>query len=122
MYFLTFTDDYSRKSWVYFLKSKEQTLGKFKAWKTLIEKQTFEQVKCLRIDNGLELCSEKYNNFCKEHGIVRHQTVRYTPQQNGVVERLNRTIMDKVSVGIYILKLVDCKYNSLIVVNKMLLL
>ena len=90
-YFLTFTDDYSRKSWVYFLKSKDQTLGKFKEWKTMVEKQTSKQVKCLRKNNDLE-----FNNFCKEYEIVRHRTIRYTPQQNGVAERLNRTIMDRV--------------------------
>ena len=62
----------------------------------MVKKQTSKQVKCLRIDNDLEFCSEKFNNFCKEHGILRHRTVRYTPQQNGIVERLNRTIMDRV--------------------------
>ena len=45
MYFLTVTDDYYKDSWVYFLKSKDQTLGKFKEWKTMVEKQTSKQVK-----------------------------------------------------------------------------
>ena len=62
----------------------------------MVEKQTSKQIKCLRTDNGLEVCSEDFNNFCKEHGIIRHKSVRYTPQQNGVAERLNRTIMDTV--------------------------
>ena len=57
----------------------------------MVEKQTSKQVKCLRTNNGLE-----FNNFCKEHGIKRQRSVRYTPQQNGVAERLNRTIMDRV--------------------------
>ena len=95
-YFLIFTYDYSRKSWFYFLKAKYQTLGKIKEWKTMVEKQTSKQVKCLITDNGLEFCNEKFNNFCKEHGITRHRTVRYTPQQNDVSEMLNRTIMDRV--------------------------
>ena len=62
----------------------------------MVEKQTSKQVKCLRTDNGLEFCSEEFNNFRKEHEIMRHKIVRYTPQQKGVVERLNRTIMDRV--------------------------
>ena len=62
----------------------------------MVEKQTSKQAKCLRTDNDLEFCDEKFNNFCKEHGIMRHKTVRYIPQQNGVVKRLNRTIMEWV--------------------------
>ena len=60
------------------LKFKDQTLGKFKEWKTMVEKQTSsKQVKCLRTYNSLEFCSEKFNNFCKEHGLMRHRTVIY---------------------------------------------
>ena len=53
----------------------------------MVEKQTSKYVKCLRTDNGLEFCSDEFNNFCKVHEIMRHRTVRYTPQQNGVAER-----------------------------------
>lgn len=49
-----------------------------------------------RTNNGLEFCGEEFNKFCKDHGITRHRTVRFTPQQNGVAERLNRTIMERV--------------------------
>ena len=62
----------------------------------MVEKRTSKQVKCLRTDNGLEFYSEEFNNFCKEHGIMSHRTVRYTPQQNDVAEWLNRTIMYRV--------------------------
>lgn len=58
----------------------------------MVKKQTSCQIKCLRTDNGLEFCAEEFNNFCKEHGILRHRTVRYTPQQNGV----NKTILERV--------------------------
>ena len=53
-------------------------------------------IKYLRIDNGLEFGSDEFNRLCKLEGIVRHLTVRHTPQQNGVTERMNRTIMEKV--------------------------
>ncbi|KAK0596509.1 hypothetical protein LWI29_016370 [Acer saccharum] len=81
---------------MYLLKSKDQAFESFKAWKRLVENQTSKKLKILRTDNGLEFCNENFNKFCEEHGIVRHRTVRHTPQQNGVAERMNRTILDKV--------------------------
>ncbi|KAG8486650.1 hypothetical protein CXB51_020037 [Gossypium anomalum] len=59
-------------------------------------RETGKQIKYLRTDNGLEFCSDEFNRLCKSEGIVRHLTVRHTPQQNGVAERMNRTIMEKV--------------------------
>ncbi|RVW32428.1 Retrovirus-related Pol polyprotein from transposon TNT 1-94 [Vitis vinifera] len=71
-YYVTFIDDFSRKVWVYFLKAKDEVFGKFKEWKTMWR-------------NGLE----------KKEGIVRHRTVRHTPQQNGVAERMNQTLVQR---------------------------
>ena len=62
----------------------------------MIEKQTGRQVKCLRIDDGLEFCFDEFNTLCKKEGIVRHRTVRHTPQHNGVAECMNKTLMKKV--------------------------
>ncbi|KAG8472305.1 hypothetical protein CXB51_034359 [Gossypium anomalum] len=59
-------------------------------------RETGKQIKYLRTDNGLEFCSDEFNRLCKSEGIMRHLTVRHTPQQNGVAERMNRTIMEKV--------------------------
>ncbi|KAG8489524.1 hypothetical protein CXB51_017540 [Gossypium anomalum] len=95
-YMLTFIDDFSRKVWAFFLKKKSDVFSAFKSWKTMIEKQTRKQIKYLRTDNGLEFCSDEFNRLCKSEGIVRHLTVRHTPQQNGVAERMNKTIMEKV--------------------------
>lgn len=94
-YMLTFIDDYSKKVWIYVLRSKDEVFNHFKQWKTMIEKQTGKHIKRLRTDNGLEFCSGEFNEFCKKEGIVRHRTVRYTPQQNGVAERMNRTILER---------------------------
>ena len=96
VYMMTITDDFSRRVWVFFLKQKNDVLPTFKEWKTMIEKQTGKEVKRLRTDNGLEFCSNDFNTLCKAEGIVRHLTVPGTPQQNGVAERMNRTIMEKV--------------------------
>ncbi|KAG8483701.1 hypothetical protein CXB51_023428 [Gossypium anomalum] len=95
-YMLTFIDDFSRKFWAFFLKQKSDVFSAFKSWKIMIEKQTGKQIKYLRTDNGLEFCSDEFNRLCKSEGIVRHLTVRHTPQQNGVAERMNRTIMEKI--------------------------
>jgi hypothetical protein len=62
----------------------------------MIEKQSGKEVKYLRTDNGLEFCSEEFNAYCRKNGITRHRTVAHTPQQNGVAERMNRTILEKV--------------------------
>lgn len=95
-YFLSIIDDYSRRVWVYILKHKDQVFNKFKEWKTLVENQTGKKVKKLRTDNGLEFCNQQFNSYCANEGIARHKTVRLTPQQNGLAERMNRTLMDKV--------------------------
>ena len=61
-----------------------------------METQTNLKVKTLRTDNGLEFCNKQFEDFCERYGIMRHKTVVHTPQQNGLVGRMNRTLMDKV--------------------------
>lgn len=62
----------------------------------MVETQTERKVKKLRTDNGLEFGNYKLDEFHKDDGVVKHRTCTYTPHQNGVAERLNKTIMDKV--------------------------
>ena len=93
---LTFIDDHSRKVWAYFLKNKSDAFVCFKEWKIMVEKQTGLSIKVLRIDKGMEFCSNLFQNFYKSEGILRHLTVLHIPQQNGVAERMNRTILEKV--------------------------
>ncbi|KAH9684673.1 DNA (cytosine-5)-methyltransferase 1B [Citrus sinensis] len=95
-YFVSFIDDFSRKVWIYVLKHKNEALGKFKEWITLIENQTEKKIKRLRTDNGMEYCSKEFEDFYKSKGIARHRAVTYTPQQNGLAERMNRTIIERV--------------------------
>uniref|UniRef100_A0A2N9HJ76 Integrase catalytic domain-containing protein n=1 Tax=Fagus sylvatica TaxID=28930 RepID=A0A2N9HJ76_FAGSY len=75
-------------------KNKSEAFAKFKIWKAEVENQTGRKIKCLRTDNGTEYRDGDFLKFCEEHGIKRHFTVRKTPQQNGVAERLNRTITE----------------------------
>ena len=92
---LTIIDDFSRKVWVFFFKQKSDVLATFNEWKIMIEKHTGKQVKRLCTDNDQEFSSYEFNALCKSEGIVRHHTVHHTPQQNGVTERMNKTLMEK---------------------------
>lgn len=95
-YFISFIDDYTRKVWVYFLKTKDEAFEKFVDSVSLVENHSEKKVKTLRTDNGLEFCNRQFDDYCTSKGIQRHRTCVYTPQQNGVAERMNRTIMEKV--------------------------
>lgn len=95
-YFITFVDDFSRKSWVYFLQHKNEALSVFKNFKALVEKESGRSIKALRTDRGGEYNSTEFANFCESNGIKRQMTAAYTPQQNGVCERRNRTVMNMV--------------------------
>jgi transposase InsO family protein len=94
-YMLTIIDDKSRRVWPYFLKQKPYAFESFKVWKTMVEKQAERKLKVLRTDNGMEFCSDDFNSLCRKEGIVRHRTIPYMPQQNGVAECMNRTIISK---------------------------
>ncbi|KAJ4751816.1 polyprotein [Rhynchospora pubera] len=93
-YFLLFIDDFSRMTWVFFLKNKSETLEHFKKFKAMTEKQTGKQLKVLRSDRGGEYQSKEFNQFCEKEGIHHQLTTPYTPQQNGVAERKNRTVVE----------------------------
>jgi transposase InsO family protein len=93
-YFLTFIDNFSRKTHVYFLKAKGEAFEKFKQYKALVENEIGHKIKVLRSDNGGEFVSQKFNAFIAECGIQRQTRAPYSPQQNGVIERANRTIME----------------------------
>nr|GFA90438.1 hypothetical protein [Tanacetum cinerariifolium] len=93
-YFLLLIDDFSRWSWVYMLTGKYQAFDAFKRYKKMVEENSGYKVKTLRGDREGEFTSMEFTNFCKENGITRHLTAPYSPQQNGVMERRNRTVME----------------------------
>lgn len=82
--FLYIVDDYTEWSGLFLLKSKDAAYVKFRDWKVLIGNQTDKKVKALRTNNGAEC------------GILRHRSVMLIPQQNGVDERVNATLLEKV--------------------------
>jgi transposase InsO family protein len=93
-YFVTFIDDFSRRVWLYTLKTKGECLEKFKEFKALAETQSEHKIKAFRSDNGGEFISKAFQRFLKNHGIERQPSTPYTPEQNGVAERANRTIVE----------------------------
>lgn len=106
-YILTMIDDYSRRVFVYFLKTRteDDILQNFKYFKANVEKQTGKQIKCLRSDNGKEYVGKRFQSFLQENGINHQLTAPYTPEQNGIAERMNRTIMEKVRCMLHETKL-----------------
>jgi transposase InsO family protein len=101
VYYVSFIDEYSRKTWVYFLKSKDEVFGKFKEFKASIENLSERKIKIIRSDNGGEYTSNKFVIFCRDVGIKREVTTPYNPQQNGVAERKNITIMEAMKTMIH---------------------
>jgi len=95
-YFVTFVYDFSRRIWVYSMKHKDEVLGVFLTWKKMIETQTGRKIKRLRSNNGGEYTSDPFLKICQDDGIIRHFTVSGTSQQNGLAERMNSTILEKV--------------------------
>ena len=93
-YFVTFIDDKTRKTFVYFLKQKSDAFEKFKQFKSAVENKTGKRIKTLRSDNGGEYTSNEFETYLKKHGIAHQKTAPYTPEQNGVAERANRTIVE----------------------------
>ncbi|TYK30798.1 Retrovirus-related Pol polyprotein from transposon TNT 1-94 [Cucumis melo var. makuwa] len=79
---------------VYIVKEKSEVFGMFKRFKALVEKESGYCIKALRLDRGDEFTSNEFKTFCAENGIRRPMTIAFTPQQNGVVERKNRTILN----------------------------
>ena len=95
-YFLTFTDDKTRYAWVYPLKQKSEVFSRFLEWKAVAEKSSGHKLKTLRTDNGGEFTSNEFENYLKSEGVKHELSVPKTPEQNGVAERLNRTLIEAV--------------------------
>ncbi|GJX10082.1 retrovirus-related pol polyprotein from transposon TNT 1-94, partial [Tanacetum coccineum] len=93
-YCLVVTDDYSRFTWVFFLTTKDETSEILKNFIKEIENLVDKKVKIIRSDNGTEFKNKVMDDFCREKGIKREYSVARTPQQNGVAERRNRTLIE----------------------------
>ena len=95
LYYMSFTDDYSRETKVRFLKLKSEAFAAFKDYDAQLARQHPDaKIRTLRSDRGGEYLSAEFSAYLKERGIVRQLTVHDSPQQNGVAERLNRTLVE----------------------------
>ncbi|GJT80131.1 putative ribonuclease H-like domain-containing protein [Tanacetum coccineum] len=93
-YCLVITDDCTRFSWVFFLASKDETSGILQTFIRQIENQLSHRVKIIRSDNGTEFKNRDMLEFCGNKGIKQEYSTARTPQQNGVAERMNRTLIE----------------------------
>ena len=102
-YYVLFIDEFSRKTWIYFLKCKEseEILKRFKEFKTLTKNLSGRKIKTLRTNNGGEYTFDLFIRFCKEIGIKREYIVPYNLEQNRVAERKNRTIIEAARAMIF---------------------
>ena len=93
-YFLLFIDDFSRMTWIYFLKTKSEVFEKFTQFYSLVQTQYNSKIQILRSNNGREYVNSKMQTFFTEKGLVHQTSCAYTPEQNGVAERKNRYILE----------------------------
>nr|GEW76093.1 putative LRR receptor-like protein kinase [Tanacetum cinerariifolium] len=104
-YCLVVTDDYNRFTWVFFLSTKDETGGILKSFITRIENLVDHKVKAIRCDNGTEFKNRDMNQFYEINGIMRQYSVARTPQQNGVAEKRNITLIEAARTMLTDLKL-----------------
>jgi transposase InsO family protein len=95
LYYVSFIDDFLRNTWIYFLRKKSKVFDRFKEFKDFVENQIEKIIKVMRTYNGGEFCRSEFEEFYKKCGISRKNTTPYTLQQNGVTERMNRTLIEK---------------------------
>jgi hypothetical protein len=80
LYYVVFIDDFSRKSWIFFMKTKGQVFSRFQEFKALVENQIGKKIRVLRSDNGDEYTSKDFMDFSVGKGIRRELIVPYNPQ------------------------------------------
>jgi hypothetical protein len=93
-YFMLLVDDYTKMTAIFFLKNKSEGFENFKIYREMVENEMDSKIKCFRSDNGGELISKEFMDYCNSHEIKRQFSVARTPQQNGVVERKNRIVQE----------------------------
>lgn len=104
-YFITFIDDYSRKVYVYFLKNKVDIKSVFQKFKEEVENELEMRIKTVRSDNGKEYCNKAFSDFLAASGIKHQTSTPYTPEQNGIAERMNRTLVERAKCMLFEAKL-----------------
>ena len=100
-YYVIFIDDFSRRCWIYFMKKKDQTFLSFCEFKALAKKEFGKKIRALHSENGGEYVSQQFKYFCVVEGIKWERMAPHNPQQNGVAERKNISIMGATRVMLH---------------------
>lgn len=95
-YYVSFLDDYTHLTMTFLMKKKSEVFEKFKTFHARVQSHFKERLEYFRCDGGGEYKSKEFQSYMREHGITIEYTAAYNPELNGVSERLNRTLMDKV--------------------------
>ena len=95
-YFISFTDDSSQYLWIQYLHKKSNAFTAFKEWHLEVERQTGRKLRIFYSDNGSEYITAEWELYLKGQGIIHQKSTPRTPEQNGVLECLNLTLMDCV--------------------------
>jgi len=93
-YFVTFIDDFTRKTWVFTMKEKSEVFEKFQEFVAMVNNKGEEKVQEFFSDNGGEYKDTEFIKFCKSKGIELSNSMPYAQNQNGIAERYNRTIVE----------------------------
>ena len=95
-YFLMFMGNHTRYVWVYPLKHKDEVFDRFLKWKALVEKSSGRKLKVLQTDDSGEYTSTTFKDYLNAEGVCHERTVPKNPEQNGVAERQNQTLVETV--------------------------
>ncbi|MCQ7222063.1 DDE-type integrase/transposase/recombinase [Salmonella enterica] len=93
-YCLVIVDDFSRYTWVYFMRHKDDTLEIIVGFSKRVENERNLKINRIRSDHGGEFENAQFTNFCLNNGYKHEFSCPRTPQQNGVVERKNRALQE----------------------------
>ncbi|KAJ0536362.1 putative RNA-directed DNA polymerase [Helianthus annuus] len=123
-YFLTVVDDFTRSVWCYMLKNKTEVFENLKYFYELVLTQFKRKVKMFRSDNGTEFINNQMVEFCKQKGIIHQTSCSYTPQQNGVVERKHRHLLNVARTlmfqsGLPLKFWSDCVLTAVYIINRL---
>ncbi|KAJ0568794.1 putative RNA-directed DNA polymerase [Helianthus annuus] len=123
-YFLTIVDDFSRSVWVYLLKRKSDASNCLISFQKMVKTQFNKNVKRIRCDNGGEFTSNRMVTFYNEEGMLLETTCPHTPQQNGVVERKHRHLLETARALKFEAKLPstfwgECILTAAYIINKL---
>ena len=93
-YFVIFIDDYSRCTWLFLMKTRDELFSIFQKFHAEIRTQFNTYIRILRSDNAKEYFSTSFSSFMSSHGILHQSSCAYTPQRNGVAERKIRHLVE----------------------------